>query len=225
MDDIAEAVGIARPNLYRDFLSKGSLVKRVTIEEARRINAARRANIVIRGPVAPIISRSIIDGIAMARADDYLTELMTHENAAMAARAIADHGPDDVRMEYWRPILAHGRARRELRTGLTDEQIVHWLGVVQMLFLENQELSSGSRSRCRARRRLRGALAAVPARAGQQRPRRTTSAAGREGTEQRLTRSGAGDMLPTKDRDCSRGCSRSGRCRTGCWYVFNALWP
>ena len=52
----------------------------------------------------------------------------------------AHHGPDDVRMEYWRPILAHGRARGELRAELTDEQIVHWLGVVQMLFLENLEL-------------------------------------------------------------------------------------
>lgn len=140
MDDIAEVVGIVRPNLYCYFPSKEAVIQAVMVEESRRINLTRRATIAIEGPVAPVIARSIIDGLAQALDDEYLMDLMTRENVDVAAASLGETEPYDVRAEYWQPILDHGRRRNEIRPDLDDHQIVRWLGSVQLLFLESRAL-------------------------------------------------------------------------------------
>jgi AcrR family transcriptional regulator len=140
MDDIAEIVGIARPNLYRYFPNKQSLIRRVLADETRRINASRRTRIPIKGATGPLIARSMVDGLRLALEDEYLMALLTHENVGGAEAAMADPEHDAGRLDFWAPILAHGRRRREIRPDLTDVQIVRWFGAVQLMFLENRQL-------------------------------------------------------------------------------------
>ncbi len=123
-DDIAELVGIARPDLYRYFPNKQALVRTVLHDESRQINDARCARIPIKGPPGALISRSMIDGLRMALEDEHIMALMAHENVGGAASVLADDEHDTVRMEFWQPILDHGRRRGEIRSDLTNRQVV-----------------------------------------------------------------------------------------------------
>lgn len=138
LDDVAQLVGIARPNLYRYFDSKQAIVAAVNVEESRRINEMRRASIPIEGPVAAIIEKSIIEGVAAARGDAYLMDLMGQDNSALASEALVLSA--DPRFEYWQPILDHGRQRGEIREGISDAEIVSWLSETQLHFLQNRVL-------------------------------------------------------------------------------------
>ena len=137
MDDIAKEVGIARPNLYRYFPNKAALASAVSAAESARINQHRRAHIEIEGPTASLIERSVIMGLELALADDYLVDLMTTDNQELIPATIED---TDTRYDYWRPIFEHGRARGELRDDTTDDDLLRWLSSVQLHFLANREL-------------------------------------------------------------------------------------
>jgi len=50
---------------------------------------------------------------------------------------------DAVREEFWPPIPEHGRQRGDVRSGLTDHQIVRWFGAVPLTFLGT---ASGTRT-------------------------------------------------------------------------------
>ncbi|MEM7287521.1 MAG: helix-turn-helix domain-containing protein [Actinomycetota bacterium] len=137
MDDIAKEVGIARPNLYRYFPNKAALASAVSAAESARINDRRRSQIRIEGPTASLIERSVVMGLELALADDYLVDLMTSDNQELVPATIED---TDTRYDYWRPIFEHGRARGELRDDTTDDDLLRWLSSVQLHFLSNREL-------------------------------------------------------------------------------------
>lgn len=137
MDDIAKEVGIARPNLYRYFPNKAVLVAAVSSEESRRIGEYRRQHIPIEGPTTDVIERSIIMGLELARADDYLADLLALDNRELVTAAIEE---DDVRSQYWKPIFDHGRARSELRDDLSDDDLLRWLSSIQLHLLSNRAL-------------------------------------------------------------------------------------
>lgn len=137
MDDIAKEVGIARPNLYRYFPNKAALASAVSAAESDRINAYRRRRIRVEGSTAAIIEQSIVMGLELALADDYLVDLMTLDNRDLVPATIVD---DDIRHDYWRPIFEHGRARGDLRTDVTDQDLLRWLSSIQLHFLSNPQL-------------------------------------------------------------------------------------
>ena len=137
MDDIARRVGIVRPNLYRYFPSKEALAAAVSAEESRRINAIRRKRLPVRGPVSELIASSIVLGLQLALEDEYLLDLLGLENRELVPETMATAA---ARSEYWQPIFKHGRDRRELRTDLTDDDLMRWLSAIQLHFLSNREL-------------------------------------------------------------------------------------
>lgn len=137
MDDIAKDVGIARPNLYRYFPNKAAVASAVSAAESERINAYRRARIPVEGPTEEVIIRSVVMGIELAMADDYLVDLMTRDNRDLVPATIE---ADDARLDYWQPIFEHGRARGELRADTTDDDLLRWLSSTQLHFLINPDL-------------------------------------------------------------------------------------
>ncbi len=137
MDDIAKEVGIARPNLYRYFPNKAALASAVSAAESERINEYRRARLPIEGPTADLIEQSIVMGLELALADDYLAELMAQDNRELVPATLE---ATDTRSAYWQPIFDHGRSRGEIRDDTTDDDLVRWLGSVQLHFLSNREL-------------------------------------------------------------------------------------
>jgi AcrR family transcriptional regulator len=137
MDDIAQRVGIVRPNLYRYFASKEAVAAAVSAEESQRINDVRRERIPIDGPVGDLIAASIVLGLELALEDEYIVDLLRMENRDLVPETIAAAA---VRYEYWRPIFEHGRARGELRSDLSDEDLIRWLSTVQLHFLSQRAL-------------------------------------------------------------------------------------
>lgn len=137
MDDIAQLTGIVRPNLYRYFPSKEAVAAAVSAEESRRINSLRRKQLPIRGPVGELIARSIVLGLRLAMEDEFILELLRLENRELVPETMAAAA---ARYEYWQPIFDHGRARGELRPDLGDDDLMRWLGAIQLHFLSNRDL-------------------------------------------------------------------------------------
>jgi AcrR family transcriptional regulator len=137
MDDIAQRVGIVRPNLYRYFPSKEAVAAAVSAEESRRINEIRRERLPVEGPVGDLIAASIVLGLQLALEDEHIVDLLRLENRDLVPETIA---AATVRYEYWQPIFEHGRARGELRSDLTDDDLIRWLSSVQLHFLEQRAL-------------------------------------------------------------------------------------
>ena len=137
MDDIAQRVGIVRPNLYRYFPSKEAVAAAVSAEESQRINDIRRQRLPVEGPVGDLIANSIVLGLQLALEDEYIVDLLSMENRDLVPETIAAAA---VRYEYWQPIFEHGRARGELRSDLTDEDLIRWLSTVQLHFLSQRAL-------------------------------------------------------------------------------------
>jgi AcrR family transcriptional regulator len=137
MDDIAQRVGIVRPNLYRYFPSKEAVAAAVSAEESRRINDIRRKRLPVKGPAGDLIAASIVLGLQLALEDEYIVDLLRMENRDLVPETIA---AATVRYEYWQPIFEHGRARGELRSDLSDDDLVRWLSAVQLHFLSQRAL-------------------------------------------------------------------------------------
>ena len=137
MDDIAKAVGIARPNLYRYFPSKEALVLAVTARNSQRIHASRRDQLPIDGPVAELLERSLTMAVEEMLADPFAGDLMTSPDQGLMAAAM-EHTDD--RLAYWQPIFDHGRERGELRSDLSDEDLLHWLTTMQLHFMTNPQM-------------------------------------------------------------------------------------
>ena len=137
MDDIAQRVGIVRPNLYRYFASKEAVAAAVSAEESQRINDIRRERLPVEGPAGELIAASIVLGLELALEDEYIVDLLSMENRDLVPETIAAAG---VRYEYWQPIFEHGRARGELRPDLTDDDLIRWLSTVQLHFLSQRAL-------------------------------------------------------------------------------------
>ncbi|MHB8672011.1 MAG: TetR/AcrR family transcriptional regulator [Acidimicrobiales bacterium] len=108
MDDIAQRVGIVRPNLYRYFPSKEAVAAAVSAEESQRINDIRRERLPMRGPVGDLIAQSILLGLSLAQEDEYILDLLRLENRELVPETLATAS---IRYQYWRPIFDHGRSR------------------------------------------------------------------------------------------------------------------
>lgn len=140
MDDIATAAGIARPNIYRYFANRKALVLEVLVAEIEASNAERRRALPIIGPVRELLVESLVMGAERVRANKLLTATLK-DGLDVAAQVVSgDRRILDVEFEYWAPLLAHGRARREITPHLSDERIVRWFMTFHFLAASRPEL-------------------------------------------------------------------------------------
>jgi AcrR family transcriptional regulator len=137
MGDIARELGIARPNLYRFYDSKQSLVLAVMLEEHRALNEERRRTIEFHGPVAGVIVQAVLVGWRRAVTNEQMRVLNVPENFALASVLRAVPEMIDVRKDYWFAVFDYGRARGEIRADLDNEDLMFWLTAVQATFLED----------------------------------------------------------------------------------------
>ncbi|WP_009760419.1 TetR/AcrR family transcriptional regulator [Rhodococcus sp. JVH1] len=141
MDDVADRAGIARPNLYRYFPSKDELIKRVVIAEVAKINAERRQRLPVEGSVRELIVESLAEGVERTDRDMLLAVAFADDTVGVTAELVAtDDQLLGVELEYWRPILAHGRARGEIADHLSDEKIVRWFMTNHYFFMTSSTL-------------------------------------------------------------------------------------
>jgi AcrR family transcriptional regulator len=140
MEDVAEAVGIARPNLYRYFPNKESLVLEVLLEEVRAIHRRRRERLTLKGPVAPLLVEAVVLGFEEAHNNEMFALLMAGDTVdftdLFSGSTDTFHA---VESEFWAPIFDHGRSRGELREGLTNAEMVRWVSFASFLFVGRDE--------------------------------------------------------------------------------------
>ena len=139
--DVANAAGVARPNLYRYFDSRKDLILEVLVDEIRRTNAERWKRITLTGPVRPLIVSSLVQGQEIAH-DDYLAQVGYSAEALAVTADLVSTEPRilDAQYEYWGPLLEYGRARREIAPHLTNEAIVRWFLAAHVLVTERPGL-------------------------------------------------------------------------------------
>ena len=144
MEDIADEAGMQRPHLYRHFSGKDDIVRQVIVDEVRRRGRDLRRRISLRGPVGPLLLKSIADGLELSTAD-WVTQYMVSPEAAHDVERIiaAPGGVVDSGWDYWGPLIAYGRGRGEIRDDLDDAEIVRWLISLTFMLLQNPGLFAG----------------------------------------------------------------------------------
>jgi AcrR family transcriptional regulator len=141
MDDIADEVGMQRPHLYRYFSGKDDIVRQVIVDEVRRRGRDLRSRISLRGPVGPLLLKSIVDGLELSAADEVTRYMVSPEAAHDVERIIAaPGGVVDSGWDYWGPLIAYGRGRGEIRDDLDDTEIVRWFVSLTFMLLQNPSL-------------------------------------------------------------------------------------
>lgn len=144
MDDIAGQVGIARPNLYRYFANKEDLVRALLEAEILAVNNQRRHRIPVSGPVRDLIVESLLVGAELTMRNELLSVIFSEELGEVAARLVADDSNlMSMEVEYWQPILDHGRRREELDSDMPDARILHWFMTNHYVFVTRPELIDG----------------------------------------------------------------------------------
>lgn len=141
LGEIATAAGLARPNLYRYFPSREALILEVLITEIRAVNAARREQLTLAGPVAPLILDALHLGHELAN-EDYLARVaLEGDGLAITADLVSrEESILAAQYEYWEPVLDYGRARGEIVPHLDNEQIVRWFLTAHVLIAERPAL-------------------------------------------------------------------------------------
>ncbi|QSE92091.1 TetR/AcrR family transcriptional regulator [Rhodococcus pseudokoreensis] len=144
MDDIAGQVGIARPNLYRYFANKEELVRALLEAEILAVNNQRRHRIPVSGPVRDLIVESLLVGAELTMRNELLSVIFSEELGEVAARLVADDSNlMSMEVDYWQPILDHGRRREELDSDMPDARILHWFMTNHYVFVTRPELIDG----------------------------------------------------------------------------------
>jgi AcrR family transcriptional regulator len=144
MDEIADEAGILRPNLYRYFPGKESLIVEVIVAEMRVTHESRRATLPMTGPVRPLIVESLVMGAEITRSDEVIKTNMADDAIALTARLCAtEQRVLDAQYEYWGPLLEYGRARHEINPALSNERIVRWFLSQHFGFFERPEFFGG----------------------------------------------------------------------------------
>ncbi|MGH9010227.1 MAG: TetR/AcrR family transcriptional regulator, partial [Acidimicrobiia bacterium] len=141
MEDIADEAGLQRPNLYRYFPTKGEVIRGAIIQETHATHAVRRKKVPLDGPVAPLLVKSLTIGLELARKNEIIAfNLSSGAIDVTVAMLAGDELVLAAEAEYWGPLLAHGRQRRELRKELPDERIIRWFLTNQFFFLDRPQL-------------------------------------------------------------------------------------
>jgi AcrR family transcriptional regulator len=148
MEDIADEAGLQRPNLYRYFPNKAAVIREAIIQEMHATHALRRKKVKLDGPVGPLLVDSVAIGLELARKNETITFNLSPGAVDITVDMLS--GDPDVmaaQLEYWGPLLHHGRERGEIRKDLDDEKIVRWLLNNQFLYLERPQLFQGLKIR------------------------------------------------------------------------------
>lgn len=144
MGRVADKSGVHRQNIYRYFENKQDLLRAVLIENAFQLHEHRLLRRQIEGPVGPLLLAGLLDGHIAARDDELTIAALSGQLAGLTATLIrSDAALFAVETEFWRPLLTHGRSRRELRTDLTDAEIAGFFFRSQYMILRSPDLFSG----------------------------------------------------------------------------------
>jgi AcrR family transcriptional regulator len=138
MIDVAREAGVSRPTVYRYFRDRDAVVVEVVV---RRIRVALDYAARVIDPedhLAEALQRGITLLVARGRKDPMIRTLIVE----------ADQDPTGIgawsvalalSAEFWEPLLAAARDRRELREGVDLDQACAWLAELMQYLVGRSE--------------------------------------------------------------------------------------
>jgi AcrR family transcriptional regulator len=140
MGDIADEAGMLRPHLYRYFDSKEALIAKAIVREAQDLSRNRSRSFTLNGPVAPLIVDVLTAGHRAMVADEFLGQVLVGDGADLMLRLLTDN-PDFIEAQttFWGPTFRYGRERAEIRSDLSDAEIISWFLISQMTLARHSE--------------------------------------------------------------------------------------
>lgn len=139
MGDIAADAGIQRPHLYRTFASKEALICAVLVRGARRLSEERLERFPLEGPAPALVTEVLVAGQDRLDGDQFMAHV-TAGGSQLTMRLLGSESSFvEAQAMFWKPVLAYGQQRGELRSDLSVSDLVRWLLLSQMTIYERRE--------------------------------------------------------------------------------------
>jgi len=147
--EVAEVAGLGRQTVYRHFSSRDrllteALVSRIDdiVVQLRPVSKAcsdlKEALVVLNvASVQAVMNDGILSTILEQSGDRRLQRFMTASESPLA----------DQTMQLWAAHLSAARSKRQIRDGLTDDDIGVWIRAVQLIVLLRDDLDADGQAR------------------------------------------------------------------------------
>lgn len=136
MDDIAKAVGVSRPTVYRYFADRDSLLSALIERRSRMLFDRARSFIASHETFAEQLIEGLIYLVDHGRKDPIVRILVSPERMELATTLVGGAGlAAALTGEMWAPILEKAVERGEIRADLEMADVAEWLALVQLILV------------------------------------------------------------------------------------------
>jgi len=144
MEDVAAAAGIARPALYRYVSSRDAIIEAVIIERVEELAEEIRAQMDPSMSFAEAMVEVSLASINLARHDPELQALFQTTTGTRIIEVMAglNNGFHDFVKAFFEQIFAAARAAGDLRSDVSDDQLVEWIRGVYMMMILREDLDA-----------------------------------------------------------------------------------
>jgi len=130
MDDVAREADVSRPTIYYYFPDVDALVLEVVVRQVRDIFRRIHDQVRPEAGMAAILE-ACVQTIRISRTDQYVRLLTQPDSANLTARLVESDLILGLQREFWYPLLEAARARGELRTDRSFDDIIRWMAFIQ----------------------------------------------------------------------------------------------
>lgn len=166
MEDIALAAGTSRRLLYRAFAGRGEVVEEAIVARMRELACELPSGLDDHASFAEAVVELSVAIVEDGRADTELRDLFEAVGIARLHHMVAGDYPPvaQIVLDTWRPWLTAARISGEIRSDVTDEQVVEWLRGVHLTLILRDDLTKAQERERLARFLLPSLLAPTPPR-------------------------------------------------------------
>jgi AcrR family transcriptional regulator len=148
MDDVAEAAGMARQNVYRYVSGREELVELAILERVREFTEQLVADLdESTGDLGTAITEHVIAAINVGREDPeflYLTDALPRLRLNLLVGGTEVHAFVRETME---PLMRRARVEGALRTDASEDEMIQWIQGVLTLLAPRIDLDAGTMRR------------------------------------------------------------------------------
>ncbi len=145
MADVAKAVGISRQTLYNTIAGRDELIEAVLVLRIEEIADVLEAAAGQPTVVDAIVETSVT-AVDLARHDDELSNLVDTASSLRLFEIIAGPYPavHAAVARVFRPLFERARRLGELRTDVSDDELVEWIRTVYLSLILRTDLDAGA---------------------------------------------------------------------------------
>lgn len=137
IEDIAQAAGISRPLLYQYFDGRQGLIAALAEDEIARLIEENRERLPVDAGFAETLVEGSLAAIDIGRSDTLLADLFEASALGDLPSLLLNpsQAPYAVMLGMWQPVFDRARETGELRSDLSDGDLLEWLATIHYVFL------------------------------------------------------------------------------------------